>query len=540
MNRTKPPREVEIAAARTRLPEAERKRQLRFAPAKDRNQKEERDPQHALKMQRRLASVPYGTRTRVKTQLVERDSFDEFSLLDVVKQSISEQALRGLVDIAPTPIQRLAIPAMIGSGDKRSKRSSKMSSEDKKPMEQFLLAAETGSGKTLAYLLPVIDALKRAEQADAAIAAKEAAKQPPLPVHDALDKFSVEPPKNTSSHPTTARPRVIILLPTAELVAQVGSIVKSLSHTVKYRSAMISSAFTGTVIRNRLFSTSGIDVVVATPHLISSITESDPNILARCTHLVIDEADSLLDRSFSPITQGIIDRATPSLQQLIFCSATIPRTLDSYLHKRYPETRRLATPNLHAIPRRVQLTVLDIDKIPYQGNRDLACAQTILDIGKNSEASDSDSGSGDQKIIVFVNERETSSALAKYLASKGINAYEFSRDSDQRKQAEIMSLFTGTGQTDSLPPSPGRNGQRGSNTTVLVTTDITSRGIDTYPVKNVILYDVPHTSIDFIHRLGRVGRMGRRGRGVVLVGRHDRKDIVKEVREGMFRGAALI
>jgi ATP-dependent RNA helicase MRH4 len=506
---------------------------MRLAPAKDKNEKDDRDPQHALKMQRRLASVPYGTRTRVKTQLVERDSFDEFNLLDVVQKSISEQALRGLVDIAPTPIQRLAIPAMLGAEDRRSGRSAKVAGEDKKPMQQFLLAAETGSGKTLAYLLPVIDALKRAEQADAAIAAKEAAKEAPLPVFDELDRFSVEPPKNTTSHPTTARPRVIILLPTAELVAQVGSIVKSLSHTVKYRSAMISAAYTGTVIRNRLFSTAGIDIVVATPHLISSITESDPNILARCTHLIIDEADSLLDRSFSPITQGIIDRATPSLQQLIFCSATIPRTLDSYLHKRYPETRRLATPNLHAIPRRVQLTVLDIDKIPYQGNRDLACAQTILDIGKNSDEA------GEHKIIVFVNERETSSALATYLKSKGINAHEFSRDSDQRKQAEIMSLFTNASQAVSLPSSE-RSTLRGSNTTVLVTTDITSRGIDTYPVKNVILYDVPHTSIDFIHRLGRVGRMGRRGRGVVLVGRHDRKDIVKEVREGMFRGAALI
>jgi ATP-dependent RNA helicase MRH4 len=518
-----------------------------MAPGKDRQEKEDRDPMKALKMQRRLASVPYGTRTKTKTQLVERDSFDEFDLLDVVKSSISSQALRGLVEISPTPIQRLAIPALLGSDARRSRRGANALSAGKKPMQQFLLAAETGSGKTLAYILPVIDALKRAEAADAAIAAKEAAKEAPLPVHDELDMFSVEAPKNTTSHPTTARPRVIILLPTSELVAQVGALVKSLSHAVKYRSAMLSSAFTGTVIRSRLFSTAGIDIVISTPHLISSITESDPNILARCTHLVIDEADSLLDRSFSPITQGIIDRATPALEQLIFCSATIPRTLDSYLHKRYPETRRLATPNLHAIPRRVQLSVLDIDKIPYQGNRDLACAQTILDIGKDDSGADTD----EKKIIVFVNERETAQALAKYLMSKGINAFEFSRDSDQRKQAEIMASFTGQ-----APPAPSKRGEdssnskpdrfaagtarRSSNTSVLVTTDITSRGIDTYPVKNVILYDVPHTSIDFIHRLGRVGRMGRRGRGVVLVGKHDRKDIVKEVREGMFRGAALI
>jgi ATP-dependent RNA helicase MRH4 len=75
---------------------------------------------------------------------------------------------------------------------------------------------------------------------------------------------------------------------------------------------------------------------------------------------------------------------------------------------------------------------------------------------------------------------------------------------------------------------------------VLVTTDIASRGIDTTAAKTVILYTVPHTSIDFIHRLGRVGRMGRRGRGIVLVGRGDRKDVVREVREGMFKGMALI
>jgi ATP-dependent RNA helicase MRH4 len=59
-------------------------------------------------------------------------------------------------------------------------------------------------------------------------------------------------------------------------------------------------------------------------------------------------------------------------------------------------------------------------------------------------------------------------------------------------------------------------------------------------VKTVILFHVPHTTVDFIHRLGRLGRMGKRGRGVVLVGKKDRKDVVREVREGMFRGQALI
>ena len=71
-------------------------------------------------------------------------------------------------------------------------------------------------------------------------------------------------------------------------------------------------------------------------------------------------------------------------------------------------------------------------------------------------------------------------------------------------------------------------------------TDLASRGIDTLAVRHVILYDVPHTTIDFIHRLGRAGRMGRRGRGIVLVGNDDRKDVVAEVKRSMFMGQALI
>jgi ATP-dependent RNA helicase MRH4 len=187
----------------------------------------------------------------------------------------------------------------------------------------------------------------------------------------------------------------------------------------------------------------------------------------------------------------------------------------------------------------------------------------------------------ERKIVVFVNEREKSTELAEYLQSKGINATALNRDAGARKDDNVLAAFTGTGMTPTLPlmqqralPSPQSTSaisagdlaeqttlvpanalvrstqtqQRAPNqftrtlphTSVLVTTDITSRGIDTLPVKHVILYDVPHTSIDFIHRLGRVGRMGKRGRGVVLVGRKDRKDIVREVREGMFRGNALI
>jgi ATP-dependent RNA helicase MRH4 len=231
------------------------------------------------------------------------------------------------------------------------------------------------------------------------------------------------------------------------------------------------------------------------------------------------------------------------------------------------------------------MSVVDIDRIPYHGNRDLACAQVIWDIGKEGRDEEEEGWmpSPERKIVVFVNEREKSVEVAEYLRSKGINATALNRDAGARKDENVLAAFTGTGMTPTLPlmqqralPSPGSNtaispgdlAEQDSSipstalvrspqskrqvqkpqkpartlphTSVLVTTDIASRGIDTLPVKHVVLYDVPHTSIDFIHRLGRVGRMGKRGRGVVLVGRKDRKDIVREVRDGMFKGSALI
>ncbi|RMY99258.1 hypothetical protein D0860_08339 [Hortaea werneckii] len=554
MNITEPPRSFQDSRQggyKGRISPAEQRRASRHVKSTQKSRgegKDSRDPMKALKMQRALANVSYERRGRVKQELAERDSFNEFDLLPIIKESIPRQALGGMTDVSPTPIQRLAIPALLGTeeGKRRRKRKELVPDGGKKEMQQFLLAAETGSGKTLAYILPIIDAIKRAEKAEQEQERTQAAQQ-----ERQNRAFEIEAPDVDEPHPSTGRPRAIILLPTSELVAQVGALVKSLSHTVKFRSALISSSFTATVIRSRLFSPGGIDIVISTPHLLSSITESDPNVLSRVTHLVIDEADSLLDRSFSPTTSAIVDRATPSLQQLVLCSATIPRSLDSYVSKRFPAARRLVTPNLHAIPRRVQLSVVDIDKVPYQGNRDLACAQTIWDIGKEAQELGEERGgtaaaSHERKIVVFVNEREKTVELATYLQSKGIVATAFSRDSDDRKQAEILAEFTGIPTPSSTStPTPSTSpctSPRGHlpNTKVLVTTDLGSRGIDTLPVKHVILYDVPHTSIDFIHRLGRVGRMGRRGRGVVLVGRHDRRDVVREVREGMFRGQALI
>lgn len=561
MNQTK----ANIRGRPERRSDSQVKRDSRFGNIsgnKDKDLKKDRGFK-ALKMQRSLASISYGNRMAIKAQIEEQrrkgleDTFQQFGLLPLVEESILTQALEGMQDVHPTPVQRIAIPALVGS--RNLSTNQRRSRGNKDNTGQFLIAAETGSGKTLSYLIPTINAVKLAEAGDADIEAHEKALQEEKMRQNKLTLFS-PPPLSNMPHPTTGRPRAIILVPTAELVEQVGNVVKSFSHTVKFRSAMISSSISGKVIRNRLFSPSGIDILVSTPHLLSSIADSDPNILSRVSHLIIDEADSLLDRGFSPLTSAIIDRATPSMKQLILCSATIPRSLDSFLRKRFPAIQRLVTPNLHAIPRRVQLGVVDVERDPYRGNKDLACADTIWSIGK--AAAEHEGPVKDEtdvkRILVFVNEREKTEELTKYLISKGVDATALSRDTAELRQSEMLFSFTsGTpllvkkgehpgslsdNQPNYLPPghvaSPVKRNL--PNTKVLVTTDLGSRGIDTLAVRNVILYDVPHSTIDFIHRLGRTGRMGRRGRGVVLVGKHDRRDIVAEVKEGMFKGQALI
>ena len=203
-------------------------------------QKEERDNQDtfkALKMQRALTPVSYKKRASVKESISEIESFDQFELLPVIKGSIAKQALTGLDYITPTPIQRLAIPTLLGQSLGRRQRSPQV---EKEGMEQFLIAAETGSGKTLAYLLPVLDAIKKAEVVDAEV---EAVEQAEKEEKRKTNNYYVEPPPlSDRPHPTTGRPRAIILLPTSELVTQVGTLAKALSphHQVPLLSTFVS------------------------------------------------------------------------------------------------------------------------------------------------------------------------------------------------------------------------------------------------------------------------------------------------------------
>lgn len=464
--------------------------------------------------------------------MAEYESFDQFDLLPGVKAAVTDDLFEGMLDIKPTPVQRLAIPAILGQSQAGHSKS------ESTTQKSFLLAAETGSGKTLAYLLPAINAVKIEEAEDPDIKAykeRYAAEKARAEASKSKKKMMDEP------HPTMARPKVVILVPTAELAQQVGKVSKKLSHSIKYKTEMLSSDLKPQQIQRNMYGPRGLDVVISTPHLLASIADSDPNVLSRVSHLIVDEADSLLDRSFAPVTTSIIERAMPSLKALVCCSATIPRKLNNYLAVTYPKMHRITTPNLHAIPRRVQLGVIDVSKEPYRNNKDLACADAIYGIGKEGMAHEGvvRDEVDLRRVLVFVNERERTEEVAEYLKTKGIDASALHRDTTEKRHDELLQAFT-TKDPIAVPATPMKGRGKLHNVKVLVVTDLASRGIDTLAVRHVILYDVPHTTIDFIHRLGRAGRMGRRGRGIVLVGNDDRKDVVADVKKSMFEGQALI
>ncbi|KAI0180956.1 ATP-dependent RNA helicase mrh-4 [Hypoxylon sp. FL1284] len=538
MNQTAPPMRDPTYR---RSPPARQGRDRDDRRRRDSSRKTNEPRTKAMKMRGSLATVPYGERSRTKSKMTEIESFDNFELLPAIREALSKDVLKNMVGVKPTPIQRMAIPALLEQNT--SRRSFR--ADNSQSRKEFLLAAETGSGKTLAYLLPAINALKKAEAADPAVAtyreyfAKQLA---------AMKEPGYTGPREFDPHPTMARPKVVVLVPTAELVSQVGRVAKALSHEVKFKACIFSANVSAKVINASMYSPTGIDLVVATPHLLASMADSDPNILSQVSHLVVDEADSLFDRSFSTITTSILDRALPSIKQLVLCSATIPKRLDNYMRAQFPDIVRLTTPNLHAIPRRVILGVIDVSKVPYRDNKNLACLDAVYSIGKEHSRQVNPGELDVKRIMVFVNEREQTQEVAEYLAANGVKAIALHRDTPEKRQSEMLDSFmtsepmttTLEGQADSSSSSPPRRGRSLPNAQVIVATDLASRGIDTLGVRHVILYDVPHTTIDFIHRLGRAGRMGRRGRGVVLAGSKDPRDIIAEVRDSMFMGQALI
>lgn len=206
-------------------------------------------------------------------------TFSDLDLLDSLQQTLQDHELTTL-----TEIQRLALPKMM---DRRS----------------LLAIAETGSGKTLTYVLPVLDHLKRLEDAGNAVE-------------------------------LNSEPRALVLVPTRELADQVARVFKSFTHATRIR---VRFALGGQKLRRSRDNVAGVfEVLVATPGRLDLLLEREALSLDGTRIVVLDEADQLFDLGFLRQVLALVQRL-PGRRQLSMFSATMPEPLRELLADLFPD-----------------------------------------------------------------------------------------------------------------------------------------------------------------------------------------------------------
>lgn len=422
-------------------------------------------------------------------------------------------------EIKPTPIQTLVI-----------KRLAKHLTDPS--LKIHAIAADTGSGKTMAYLIPLLDYLLRTTESN-------------------KRKFI----------------RSIILVPTHELVQQVYQTIKlcenSSSNGLHCEKWDIHTKYSDLLEKMKI----GIDILVTSPTKLLNLYKTDiisnPNrILNQIEFSVVDEADTLMDPSWVNDTQKVI-RQCHGLNHLLFCSATIPNEFNKLLNKFYPDCQVITTPRLHKLSKKLDFKVIDCRINPFKGSKLKTLAQILFSIKEKSKSSLEKAKDvvGQEKCIVFVNEKNEVESVAnslkdqfnfedtvaisgntsvedrlkliqQFITVDGIRETEQNKANERRNNesaSEIINqendIIKEDGNTDQMECIPGSNviipkatiKPTGTPIKVLVTTDLLARGLNFHNVRNVILYDVPRTSIDLVHRVGRTGRMNRKGTIFMIV-----------------------
>ncbi len=348
-------------------------------------------------------------------------TFSALGLLPSLAQAAADQGFA-----TPTPIQQQAIPAVLLGAD-------------------LLATAQTGSGKTAAFALPLLQRLQAG------------------PVH------------------TPRRVRALVLVPTRELAAQVGEVLRSLAQHLPSR-PRIAVAFGGVSINPQLMALrGGADVVVATPGRLLDLVEHNALRLSAVELLVLDEADRLLDLGFADELNRVL-ALLPARRQNLFFSATFP-----------PAVEALASGLLHD-PQRVDVTS------PVQAEAVVLQRAIAVDAGRRTQLlRQLIKDHGWQRVLVFVATQYSAERVAAKLHHGDLYATSFHGGLSQGARKQALQEF------------------KEKRWDVVVTTDLAARGIDIAQLPVVVNYDLPRSAVDYVHRIGRTGRAGESGLAVSFV-----------------------
>ena len=352
--------------------------------------------------------------------------------------ALSEDVLDALWDMRfekCTPVQAKCIPHILEGKD-------------------MIGIAQTGTGKTAAFLLPMLTLLHE---------------QP---------------------HPADAV-NCLILSPTRELAQQIDQALQGFAYYTKTNSVAVYGGNDGIRFeQERKAFSQGADIIVATPGRLISHLQLGNLDLSRTTHIILDEADRMLDMGFFDDIKTIL-KQLPENKQTILFSATMP-----------PEIAKMAREMMHN-PVEVKIAVSKpaekIDQSVY----------ICRDNDKTPILKHIFTEQPPERVIVFVSSKQRVKELNVILKRKGYNCAAMHSDLDQSERDVVMLGFK----------------QR--NIDMLIATDIVSRGIDIDDIQMVINYDAPRDPEDYVHRIGRTARAGREGRAITLIGEKDRYPLSK-------------
>jgi len=355
-------------------------------------------------------------------------SFATLGLADGLLRAVADEGYS-----VPTPIQARAIPEILGGRD-------------------LLAAAQTGTGKTAAFTLPLLHKL--------------------------------------AAHgvPSHRRIRVLVLVPTRELAAQVEESVRTYGrHLPQLRTALIFGGVSFNPQADWL--RKGVDIVVATPGRLLDHAQQRTIDLSHVEVLVLDEADRMLDMGFIHDIRRVL-KLLPGKRQNLMFSATFS-----------DEIRRLAQGLLR--------DPVAIDIAP-RNTAVHTVAQRLVHVGKNEKAEvlsylirTGDWG----QTLVFTRTKRGANKLAERLARDGIPTDALHGNKSQNARTRALKAF------------------KAGDVRVLVATDIAARGLDIDQLPHVVNFELPNVPEDYVHRIGRTGRAGMEGEALSLVSPDERDEL---------------
>lgn len=348
-------------------------------------------------------------------------------------------ALEDLDFQTPTPIQSQAFSSIMSGRD-------------------VIGIAQTGTGKTFAYLLPLLRMLKYSKQ------------------------------KN---------PRILILVPTRELVVQV---VEEIEKLTAYINVRFSGVYGGVNINTQQQELmQGQDILVATPRRLYDLVLRRAIQLKSIQKLVIDEVDVMLDLGFKFQVNNLLELLPENRQSIMF-SATMTETVEKLISTNFRSPEKISVA--------VSGTPLEnIDQRVYR----VPNFNTKANLLKHLLADDASY----YKVLIFISDRRLADRLYDIL---------------QMKFPQQTSLVhTGKSQNYRLKSVADFNE---GLTRILIATDVMARGLDIEDISHVVNFDTPHYAENYMHRIGRTGRAEKKGISLVLTSEKEQEDL-KSIEELM-------